>query len=111
MISSNTPRLPTSADRRSGLLRRIFLGSRGLRAGWRFVIYNLLTILITLPFALWMKARFHVGDESPFTIQLLILIEMAYLSAALAAMAVMGRIEGRRFTDYGVALRPSFGRR
>jgi len=111
MTSSPPPSLPSSSDRRPSLLRRAFVGPRGLRAGWRFVICNLLTILISLPFALWMKAHFHIGDESPFTIELLILIELVYLGAALIAMAVMARIERRRFADYGVPLRRAFGGR
>ena len=92
-------------------LRWAFVGSNGLRAGWRFLLYNVLTILIALPFALWMKQRFHVGDDTPFTIDLLILIELVYLGAALIAMAVMARIERRRFADYGVPLGRMFGAR
>ncbi len=105
LTPSASPAAPTS------LVRRAFVGPRGLRAGWRFLIYNVLTILVSLPFALWMKAHFNVGDETPFTIELLILIELVYLGAAFVAMAVMAKIEGRRFADYGVPLRRAFGGR
>ena len=93
------------------MVRSAFVGPRGLRAGWRFLIYYAITILVSLPFALWMKSHFHVGEETPFTIDLLILIELVYLGAAFVAMAVMARIERRRFADYGVPVRRAFGGR
>src|SRR5436190_1135253 len=110
-MSSPNSASPAPSKAPAGLLRRTFFGARGLRAGWRFLLYNAVTIAVSLPFALWMKARFHLGDETPFTIELLILIEMVYLGAAFVATAVMAKIEGRRFADYGVPLRRALGGR
>ena len=110
-MSSPNSASPAPSKAPAGLLRRTFFGARGLRAGWRFLLYNVVTIAVSLPFALWMKARFHLGDETPFTIELLILIEMVYLGAAFVATAVMAKIEGRRFADYGVPLRRALGGR
>ena len=110
-MTSSIPTDPTLPAVPASPLRRAFFGPRGLRAGWRFILYNVLTILVSLPFALWMKAHFHLGEETPFTIELLILIEVVYLGASFVAMAVMAKIERRRFADYGVPLRRAFGGR
>ena len=75
-MTSPIPTDPTLPAAPASPLRRAFFGPRGLRAGWRFILYNVLTILVSLPFALWMKAHFHLGEETPFTIELLILIEV-----------------------------------
>ena len=88
------------------LARRIFLGARGLRAGWRLLLFYLVTFAATLPFLGYATTKLGVGENRPFTFGLLLFAEAVYLGATLAALAVMGRIENRRFADWRAPLAP-----
>jgi membrane protease YdiL (CAAX protease family) len=92
----------------TGRLRNIFFGPWGLRAGWRLLIFNaafnvfgLLMKLILVPL---------VGKEPEWTAVHFILIEAVSLAGSAACVYLMGRIERRRFADYGFPLRGAFGR-
>jgi membrane protease YdiL (CAAX protease family) len=89
-------------------VRFVFFNERGLRAGWRLVIFYLLSIALAFPLLLWMRRGLHVGEGTPFTVELLILVDLVQLATALGATAIMGHIERRRFADYGVPLRSFF---
>lgn len=95
----------------AGTVRWIFRNARGLRAGWRFALFNAFTLLVSLPFALWLRTRFHLGEGAAFTVELLVLVDAIYLLAALVATAAMARIERRTFAEYGVPFRRILGRR
>lgn len=102
--------------RRESTGRRIFIGPRGLRAGWRLLIY-LLLVFAMLFLAGTIARRFgaKVGGQGKVTqltpLQLGISEGSFFLFAAIAAW-IMGKIEGRRFGVYGLpanqALRKDF---
>ena len=83
-------------------MRKVFFGPRGLRAGWGFLLFALLwtaisTGLLALAGLAYRPHRgmhpvdFFVSDGLSF-------------AAALAAAAIMARIERRRIAEYGLPL-------
>lgn len=94
-------------------MRKIFFNSRGLRAGWRLLIF--VGIFVGLGYATDWLARIvpaisHLQqrpflDPIGFTYQ-----EVESLAQVLIATGVMARIERRRFSDYGIPTRKAFGR-
>ena len=98
-------------DRSASSLRRIFHGPHGLRAGWSLLIFLL---VVELPGALAGLALQRAGavPEHPTWIPGLILAwQVLSIAFVLAAIALMGWIEGRTFATYGFPLREAFGRR
>lgn len=89
-------------------LKKIFLGPRGLRAGWRLLIFNVAFNL----FGVLMKLVLVpvVGKEPVWTASNFILIEAVSLAGAAACVYLMAKIERRRFADYGFTRSGAFGR-
>jgi hypothetical protein len=87
-------------------LRRVFLGSQGLRAGWSAAAFLALTILFMFALGsavtLVVKHLLHVktGEFTPATA---IIQESIMLLAILGSGLVMASIEGRRILDYNLA--------
>jgi membrane protease YdiL (CAAX protease family) len=92
-------------------MRTVFFNSRGLRAGWRLLIF--VAIFAALSFATdWAITKVFHPEERPF-LDPVSFIEAEIVSLALALIAtwIMARIERRRFQDYGIPpLRNAFGR-
>lgn len=94
-------------------MRKIFFNSRGLRAGWRLLIF--VGIFVGLGYATDWLARIVPAisqlrqrpflDPIGFTYQ-----EVESLFQVLIATGVMARIERRRFSDYGIPIRNAFER-
>jgi membrane protease YdiL (CAAX protease family) len=90
-------------------MRKVFLNPRGLRAGWRLLIF--VGIFLALQFGVdWtIEKVFHPPqlaflDPIGLGVQdLLTLIEVTI------ATWIMARIERRRFADYGIPVRNAFG--
>jgi membrane protease YdiL (CAAX protease family) len=87
-------------------LLRVFIGSNGLRAGWRLLLFILIAVIVrfflrrTLPSAANGLAPWpFIRGEG-----------IAFLSVVLSA-AVMSRIERRSFADYALPLRGALGAR
>lgn len=100
-----------AAGRRSPL-RAVFLGPRGLRAGWRLAGFVLLFSAVSYPLvwavlAVWPEAA-TIPRWAPLP---LTAAEAISLVAALAALAVVARLERRPWSDYGLPLRRAFGAR
>lgn len=110
-MTPEAPRPEPSPASPGSALRKAFVGGRGLRAGWRLLLFYALTFMLAFPGALWMRKTFDIGDTTPFTVNLAIVAELLYLAATLIAMAVMARLEHRSFADYAVPLRRAFGGR
>src|SRR5205085_7924034 len=90
-----------SPARQSHLLANVKLAlfnQRGLRAGWRFILFLILIRVVFLPLAFMVMRPFkralgsHAGD----------FIELILLLGILAATYVMARLERRSFLDYGL---------
>jgi len=91
-------------------MRKIFLNSRGLRAGWRLLIF--VGIFVGLGFAEnWIVPKlFHFKERSAFDPAGLITDELQTLIQALIATWIMARIELRTLSNYGIPVRNAFGR-
>ncbi len=97
-----------SADSAS-LWRRIFIGSRGIRSGWRLAIF-----LLMVTGSVWLVLKvgilhipaaarvFHQGFLSP---SLEFLLEISQAICVLGCSVVMARIEKRSLANYGLSLR------
>lgn len=90
-------------------MRGIFLNSRGLRAGWRLLIF--VGIFVGLRFlGNWILARIFPYQESSFLDPVgTIIDESITLVEVLIATWIMARIERRRFSDYGIPVRNALG--
>ncbi len=98
-------------------LKPIFLGPNGLRAGWRLLIFTALVVALLGSFVLiraggvqgFREAQKHATE---LTITPLLMFKgegMAFLLLCVAAL-IMGKIEHRKFSDYGLALRQALGK-
>lgn len=89
------------------LLRRIFRGNHGWRAGWRFAAF--LAIYSAVGWALdAILPRIHFPDRAFIWSSFLLnyLLDLAFLSAVVY---LMSRIERERFSSYGLPLVPNAG--
>jgi CAAX protease family protein len=88
-------------------LRFVFFNQRGLRAGWRLLLYLLLPgSLMTLAYfarRVGAAASLPGGAISP---TLVIVQEIILLFVFLTPALVMARVERRRLADYGLPLAP-----
>jgi len=92
-------------------LRKVFLNSRGLRAGWRLLIF--VGIFLGLSFLAGMVATsfVHVKQRAFLDPVSFLYAETQALVLVLFATWIMSRIEHRRFTQYGIpSVRQSFSR-
>ncbi len=91
-------------------MRKIFFNSRGLRAGWRLLIF--VGIFVGLEFlADWIVPKvFHLKQRPSLDPVGTIFDELQALIQALIATWIMARIEHRRFLNYGIPVRNAFGR-
>jgi len=98
-------------------MRWLFFGPKGLRMGWRLLIFiGLLAVLLGGAVLLGhggpqglKDARKHTGDITitPFMMGG---SEAAMLALLCLATLVMGRIENRKFSEYGLPLRQALGK-
>lgn len=91
-----------------GLLKKIFFGPWGLRAGWRLLIFNAAFMLVGVVMKLILVPI--VGEDPDWTARNFILIEAVSLAGAAVCVWLMAKIERRRFADYGLTRRGAFGR-
>src|SRR5271169_206210 len=91
-------------------MRKIFLNSRGLRAGWRLLIF--VGLFIGLGFlSNWIVPKIFQLKERAFLDPVnMISEELQGLIQVLIATWIMARIERRRFLDYGIPVRNAVGR-
>jgi len=89
------------------IVRGLFRGPHGVRALWRLLAY-LLVMNVPLAAAQWVVIEVFRVEHVGFLPVPLILAEGLTLVFALAATAVMGRLERRRLASYGVAPTPGW---
>jgi uncharacterized protein len=91
-------------------MRKIFFNSRGLRAGWRLLIF--VGMFFALQFAVnWIITKVFQPPELSFLDPIgLSVEELLSLIEVVIATGVMARIEHRRFADYGIPARKAFRR-
>lgn len=115
--SSAEPQMSVEAAHSPSLLQTVFLGSNGLRAGWRLLIYLLLARALREAF------RFATGNiafirdwlsSQPATVipasQLVFGEVVSFLVVLLPALVMM-KIEKRPFGEYGLPVEQAFGKK
>jgi membrane protease YdiL (CAAX protease family) len=90
--------------------RAIFRNARELRAGWSFLLFAFLYLVVGAGLTFVLRALLHELPEG-WTPGVLSLSEAVSLLGAVAALAVLARLERRSFAVYGVPLRAGLGRR
>ena len=87
----------------------IFYNERGIRSGWRILIYLSLGVLIygveLVPVSLFYRGK------NPLSISTIILGEVMTLIASLGAALLMGRMEERSAGAFGLPLESGLGKR
>jgi len=92
-----------------GPLSGIFLGSDGLRAGWRLLLFAALGWIIA--FAIQLVALQIVGfPRQPYGPEAVAASDLIDFASAYAAALLMGRLERRSVNEYGLPLRVAFGK-
>lgn len=94
------------------LLESIFLGPHGVRAGWRAALFvALFLLLISLGgVALRLLHLSAFAQTGPITPYMLGVQEGLAALCSIAAALIMARLEGRRFSDYGMPLTQTSGK-
>jgi len=86
-----------------------FIGSNGIRAGWRLLIF--FALILPLGYGAGLMIDRIIGPSQDRATPAHGAIMMAiYLIALLIATWIMTRIEGRTFADYGLPWRRAFGK-
>jgi membrane protease YdiL (CAAX protease family) len=95
-----------------GGVRAIFWNERELRAGWRLLIYFVFFVAIggAETFAVFLL-HLPIVTSTQISASALLVQEIILLSAALAAAAILGVLEGRGLGDYGLPGAAAFGPR
>lgn len=83
---------------------RVFVGNRGLRAGWRFVLYIIAVVFLLACSTSILKAVFGSGPGIDTPVKAIAGELLMFLSAAIPAF-VASLLEKRRWGTYGLPLR------
>lgn len=110
VLSPEPPAAPTRPAR--GYPAAIFVGSNGLRAGWRFLLFNLLWFLFVGVFGAVIRAIVHPPRNRPAVLAPLtdITQELVFLLSMTIALLIMFKIEHRPFQFEWLPSRGLFGR-
>lgn len=88
----------TENGRSPSTVRRVFIGVSGLRAGWRFALFNILFFVIAFSILFVRRALTPGGFKgNSFTAPVVTLQELIFLFALFLTLTVMLRIEKRPF--------------
>jgi hypothetical protein len=90
------------ADSKSGLLRKSFIGERGLRAGWSALIFLAIVVPLSVLGGKLVGYFFPEGDKPMVLPDTQILTEGALVIAVFIATWVMAKIEKRPVLSYGL---------
>jgi CAAX protease family protein len=88
----------------------VLFNDRGLRAGWRLILYFLLLIIFFLAMNSGIRL-FHRGHLDPQVLSQVLPVETLSFFLVLGCAWIMSRIEGRRAGDYGLPLTEAFGKK
>jgi uncharacterized protein len=111
-IGSSVPPQPPAHESKPFLLETIFLGPQGVRAGWRAALYIALFLLL-ISGAATAAGLLHIAAFGPgATITPRVLATQEGLAAlcAIAASAILARLERRRLAEYGMPLAQALGK-
>jgi uncharacterized protein len=109
------PSVPEREQPNSSPLVTVFWGAKGLRAGWRLLIFFAILATLSWIAVLISRAAFQMPKGQATAKGLLASLgwwmnrtRMLGLASLLIASWIMARIEGRRFGDYGLRLKQAF---
>jgi uncharacterized protein len=111
-IGSSVSPQPPPPEFKPPVLETIFLGSQGVRAGWRAAFYIALFLLL-ISGAAAAAGLLHIAVFGPgTTITPRVLASQEGLAAlcAIAAAVVLAGLERRRFAEYGMPLAQALGK-
>ena len=111
------PAAPASVSHPASGMRSFFVGPRGLRAGWRLLIFLGLLVVLFGGIALvrtggpqgFRDAQKHLSNVTVTPSKLAASEAIVFALLCLATL-VMGRIEKRKFSEYGLPLRQALGK-
>ena len=107
------PLAPVIADRPPDGVRKIFYNARGLRAGWRLLIFLIIVLLLGIiansaigaVIALMAPKQAQVLKSGPPNPPVMLFSELVSFLTIVFATWVMSRIERRSMGEYGLPLR------
>jgi uncharacterized protein len=105
--TSSTP--PLQAPPPEGILHKIFLNEKGLRGGWRLLIYGTFVALLGFSGGSVLQ-RFIHPTRGVFSFGYSLTYEMFSFLVIFGAALIMAQIEGRPPGVYGLPLRGAFGK-
>ena len=100
--------LPTIPPQPSAVT--IFVGSRGLRPGWRLLIFFVIVITLGACALIFLQPRLLRSFGTDFSAPNVIVQELISFGIVLIATLVMGKFEHRSLGDYGLPPRSFLGR-
>jgi len=101
--------VPPAQPRRRSLIYRIFVGPRGVRAGWKVLIFFVIFALVSLCFLPIVKMMPKVPHGAPIPPSLGLVNEFFGMASVLIATALMARFIDRKPWGYfGIPLRNAF---
>lgn len=98
---------PQPPAQKPSLLRTVFVGPNGIRAGWRLLIY--VAIMVAVGGALLFLFQGARGAKGPTALWLSLAGEAASLLAAIIPAVIMALVEKRPFAAYGLPGKGAFG--
>ncbi len=109
-LSGNLPTNPVSAKPpEEDFVSKVFLNQRGLRAGWRLLIYALFVAGLGMCGGFLLQ-HFFPPQRNEFRPGILIVQELFTFGIVFVAALIMGLIEGRRPGTYGLPVKGAFGK-
>jgi len=91
-------------------MKTVFVGPKGIRAGWRFALFVLLLFGFSKLFFWFLTVLFHYQEHEGWFPPDFLLEGTLSFGAALLAAWIMSKIERRRFLEYGLPGQGIFGR-
>ena len=108
-LQDPSPTPPFQAPPREGILSKIFLNDKGLRAGWRLLIYAAFVAGLGFGGGLVLR-QFVRPSHGVFSPGYMFIQEAFSFSVIFAAAVIMAQIERRSVGVYGLPIRGAFGK-
>ena len=104
-----TPLAPPAPPRRRPLIYRIFVGPRGVRAGWKVFIFFVIFGLLGFFFRPIVRLEGKLDPKSPLPPGIVLVNEFLGMCAMLIATSIMARwIDRKPWGYFGIPLRNAF---
>jgi membrane protease YdiL (CAAX protease family) len=108
-LQDPSPTPPFQAPPREGILSKIFLNDKGMRAGWRLLIYAAFVAGLGFGGGLVLR-QFVRPSHGVFSPGYMFMQEAFSFSVIFAAAVIMAQVERRSVGVYGLPIRGAFGK-